>query len=244
MKNQTLKIMGIIGIRSGSTGLPGKNIKPLGGLPLVGWIINSAKNSKFINRIIVSTDDNEYAEVAKKHGAEVLYMRPKNLATDLSPEFDFINHMLKWLKDSQNYIPDIIVRLLATSPLQSPADIDQAIEILLQDEKADSSVVISEMRQHPLKALKIVEDEKYGKRLISYFGESGLEVTGIARQNYEKAYVRSNVIVSKIQTILDTNSLTGHNVKFHIIPQESSIDIDNQADFDYAEYFVEKNYKK
>lgn len=238
--SRSLKVMGIIGIRSGSKGLPNKNIMELMEKPLVGWIIETAKKSKYINRIIVSTDTEEYAGIAKKFGAEVPFLRSPELSSDFSPEIDFIKNMIDWLETNENYKPDLIVRMLATSPLQHAEDIDKAIEILVEDDKADSAVIISEMRQHPYKALKIVNDSN-GERLVSYFGNSGREVTPIARQNYEKAYVRSNVIVSKFDTIKETESLTGDIVRFHEIPQESSIDIDNLIDFEIAEFLLKKN---
>lgn len=240
MNSEELKIMGIVGVRAGSKGLPNKNIKELVDKPLVGWILESAGRSKYINRLIVSTDSNEYATIAMDFGAEVPYIRPKELASDFSPEIDFVKHMLEWLKKNEDYQPDIIVRMLATSPLQKSGDIDSAIKILIDDENADSAVVIAEMRQHPFKALKIIEDDVLGKRLVSYFGESGREVTPIARQNYDKAFVRSNVIVCKRETIEKTNSLTGDNVKYHIIPQDEAIDVDGKIDFEIAEFLLRK----
>lgn len=240
MSKDRLNIMGIIGVRSGSKGLPNKNIKKLLGKPLMGWILDCACESNYINRLIVSTDSNDYANVAKKYGAEVPYLRPNDLASDFSPEIDFIKHMLDWLDQKEDYRPDIVVRMLATSPLQKSEDIDSAIEILLDDETVDSSVIISEMRQHPYKALKIIQDEKNGSNLVSYFGNSGREVTPIARQNYEKAYVRSNVIACRTSIINSTDSLTGDNVKFHIIPQEESIDIDSEIDFIIAEELLKQ----
>ncbi len=244
MPPKNLKIMGIIGIRAGSKTLPDKNIKLLDGIPLVGHILGTANNSKYINRLLVSTDSEEYAKIAIRYGAEIPCLRPESLATDLSPDFDYVEHMLEWLWKHEKYSPDIIVRMLATSPLQKIDDIDKAIEILIKDKNSDSVVIVSEMRQHPLKALKIVEDYYLGKRLVSYFGASGREVSPTARQNYEKAYVRANVIVCRNKTILETNSLTGDNVKYHIIPQEESIDIDSKIDFDIAEFLIKQQKKK
>jgi len=241
MQKTNLKVMGIIGIRSGSKGVPNKNIKLLAGKPLVGWIIDTAKKSKYINRLVVSTDSQEYADIATSIGAEAPYLRPENLAADNSPEFEYVKHMIEWLEDKESYMPDIIVRMMATSPMQTSEDIDKVIEILIENKNADSAVIISEMRQHPYKALKIIEDNMLGKRLVSYFGESGREVTPIDRQSYEKAYVRSNIIACRRETIINTDSLTGDNVKYHIIPQERAIDIDTITDFSFAEYLIEKN---
>tara|TARA_B100001989_G_scaffold218449_2_gene169983 strand:+ start:191 stop:919 length:729 start_codon:yes stop_codon:yes gene_type:complete len=231
MNKQDKKILGIIGARSGSKGVPDKNIKDFNGKPLLGNIIEKAKDSKFINRLIVSTDSKKYSEIAQFYGAEVPCLRPKSLAEDFSPEIDFVKHMINFLKNKEDYIPDIVVRMMVTIPFQTTDDIDSVISILMNNEKADSAVVISEARQHPQKALKIIEDNEKNKRLVTYFSESGFEVTPIARQNYEKAYFRGNIIACRTSTIFRTNSLTGNFVKFHIIPQERAIDIDNEIDF-------------
>ena len=224
------KILGIIGIRSGSKGVPDKNIRKLLGKPLIGWILEKAIESKYINKLVVSTDSEKYANIAKNFGAEVPYLRPKKLAANNSPEIDFVKHMLDFLEKNQNYKPDIVVRLMATVPLQTTDDIDSLIAILLKDIYADSAVVISEARQHPEKALKIIND-KLGKKLVTFFSESGREVTPIPRQNYDKAFFRSNIIACRANIISKTNSLTGDIVRFHIIPQERAIDIDNEIDF-------------
>jgi mannose-6-phosphate isomerase-like protein (cupin superfamily) len=124
-----------------------------------------------------------------------------------------------------------------------PEDIDLCLEELLKDPQAESSVVITPAHQHPMKALKIKEDSTTGKKLVSYFSESGQEVTPIARQSYEKAYFRANIIISKIETIYkyqDSKSLTGDNVRYHIIPQERATDIDSEADFQIAELLLKK----
>ena len=231
MKDTDLKILGIIGARSGSKGVPDKNIKDFNGKPLLGRIIQKAKKSRFINRIIISTDSKKYSEVAKSYGGEVPCLRPRALAKDFSPEIDFVKHMLEFLKREENYVPDFVVRMMATIPFQTTDDIDAVINVLINNKKADSAVVIAEARQHPQKALKIIEDNDKNQKLVTYYSESGFEVTPIARQNYEKAYFRGNIIACRTSTITRTNSLTGNVVKFHIIPQERALDIDNNIDF-------------
>ena len=237
------KIMGIVGIRSGSKGVPNKNIQPLFGKPLVGWILDVAKNSKYINRLVVSTDSQEYADVATSFGAEVPCLRPPEFATDFSPEFEYVKHMIEWLETNEAYKPDIVVRLMSTVPSQTSEDIDAVIKILIEDEKADSAVVISEARQHPMKALKIIDDGEGGEGLVTYFSDSSHEVTPIARQNYEQAYYRSNVIAFNSNVLFNTNSLTGDVVRFHKIPQDRAIDIDNEIDFQLAELIL-RNYEQ
>jgi CMP-N-acetylneuraminic acid synthetase len=171
-------------------------------------------------------------------GAEVPYLRPADLARDNSPEIDYVRHMLEWLEKHEGYRPDIVVRMMATVPLQAPEDIDAVVRILENDPLADSAVVVAEARQHPLKALKIVDDGEGGTKLVTYFTDSGREVTPIARQNYQPAYFRANVIACRTHVVFDTGSLTGDLVRYHIIPQERAVDIDNVVDFYIAEHLM------
>jgi CMP-N,N'-diacetyllegionaminic acid synthase len=226
-----MKVLGIIGIRSGSKGVKDKNIKLLFGKPLVKWIIDTAQKSKSINRLIVSTDSIEYARIVKAFGVEVPCLRPSELALDHSTDIEYVIHMLEWLKKNEGYVPDVVIRLMATVPMQESEDIDALIEILKNDKFASSAVVISESRQHPMKALKIMDDGLGATKLVNYFTETGRDVTPVSRQQYPKAYFRSNIVASRIETIYNTNTLTGDIVKYHIIPQDRAIDIDNEVDF-------------
>ncbi|MBL52227.1 MAG: acylneuraminate cytidylyltransferase [Candidatus Marinimicrobia bacterium] len=243
MKKNNLKILAIIGARSGSKGVVDKNIKSFLGQPLIARIIETAHKSRYINKVIVSTDSKKYANIAKDCGADVPFLRPKKLSLDYSPEIEYVSHAIKWLDKEINYQPDFIVRLLPTIPLQQANDIDSCIEKLFNDSKADSAVVISEARQHPMKSLKIIKDSDGKEKLVTYFSNSGRKVTPISRQSYDKAYFRSNVIVFKRNTLLKTKSLTGDIVRFHEIEQERSIDIDSELDFIIAEYLY-TNYLK
>ena len=231
------KILGIIGIRSGSTGIKDKNIKLLNGKPLVYWIIKAAKKSKLINRIIVSTDSPKYAKIVKKFGAEVPFIRPKKFAKKNSPDIDYVKHVLIWLKEKENYEADIFVRLMATSPLQRSKDIDCIIKHL-KNKSIDSSVIVSEAKQHPKKALQI---KKKGKHtyLVGFNSNSGKKV-GMAqsRHIFKKAYFRANAIASRPKFPLKTNSLTGDKVKYHIVNAEKSVDIDSKLDFKLAEFLI------
>jgi CMP-N-acetylneuraminic acid synthetase len=230
------KILAIIGIRSGSKELKNKNVKILGNKALVGWIIQSAKKSRLINRIIVSTDSFKYAKISRYYGAETPVLRPKKLAQDNSKEINFIKHMLTFLKKNEDYVPDIIVRLLATCPFQKTKDIDKLIRIILK-KKYDSAAIISKARQHPEKALKIVYNKK--KRLVSYIGNKGTDVgSNNNRQAYEPAYFRANTIVCLTKVINKFNSLTSNNVGYLIINKKNAIDIDNQEDFTLAENYL------
>ncbi len=233
-----LSILALIGARSGSKGVRHKNIKPLAGKPLIGWIIESAKKSKYINRVIVSTDSVSYQKIARSFGAETPFLRPVAFATDRSPEFEYVCHALAWLKEHEGYEPDIVCRLLPTVPFQKSQDIDATIKLLLRDTDAHSAVVVSEARQHPEKALKLISDGKRGHYVVTYGNGSGREVTPIGRQQYGKAYFRANVITFRPWVIEETGSLTGDRVRAYVIPQERAIDIDNQVDFEIADFWL------
>ncbi len=237
--NNKLKILGIIGARSGSKGIPYKNIYPLAGKPLMAWIIEAAKKSKHINRLIVSTDSPEFAKIANLYGAQTPFLRPADISEDMSPEFEFVKHALLWLEENEKYIPDIIVRLHPTLPMQQAEDIDSCIDELLKDSKATSAVVIAEASQHPERALKIIDDGKE-TRLVTYITESSREITPGARQKHQKAYFRSNVIACWRDTIFKTNTLTGDFVKYYIIPKERAVDINNPEDLLFIEQVMKR----
>ena len=236
------KILGIVGIRSGSKGLKNKNIKLLGDKPLVGWILSASKKSKYINRLIVSTDSKKYKKIAEEHKAEVPFLRSKKLSKDNSDEIDFIKDLLKNLKKKENYEPDIIVRLLATSPFQKKYEIDKLINLILK-RKYNCGMVISEAKQHPGKAVKIFGNKK--KQLVSFIHNNGVSIG--QKQNRQeiikktgKVYYRSNVIACRTSVIKKFNSLTSDKVGYVIISNKNMVDIDNKQDFEFAEFLINK----
>ena len=239
-RNLHLKILALVGARSGSRGVPDKNIKELGGKPLMAWIIEAARNSQYVNRVIVSTDSEKYAAIARRYGAEVPFLRPKEIAGDHSTDLEYIIHALGWLEKNEGYAPDIVLRLVPTTPFQTSGDIDQCIGLLIEDTDTHSSLVVAEARQHPHKAMKIIDDGGGGARLVTYITESSRDVTPGLRQNYAKAYFRANVIACWTRVIKDFNSLTGERVKYHVIPQARAIDIDAPIDFFIAEKLWER----
>ena len=123
-----IKILGLIPARSGSKRIPRKNIMPLNGKPLIAYTIETAKKSKYINKVLVSTDSKEIASVARRYGAEVSFLRPKSISQDDSTEMQFLEHALEWFLEYENYEPDLIVLLYPTSPFRKPESIDKAVE--------------------------------------------------------------------------------------------------------------------
>ena len=236
---KSLEVLGVIGARSGSKGVPDKNIRDLAGKPLLAWIIEAAKKSKYVTRLIVSTDSEKYAATARSFGAETPFLRPQEISGDSATDFEYVSHAVRWLRENEGYRPDIVVRLMPTVPLQSSADIDSCIEKLLSDSDAHSAVVVAEARQHPEKALKIVDDKSGAPYLVGYKSGDGKGVDPTSRHFYPKAYFRANLIVLRTPVIEEFGTLTGERVLPHVIPQERAVDIDSLIDFFIAEKLIE-----
>ena len=141
------KVLGVITARGGSKGIPGKNIKPLLGKPLIAYTIEAAQKSNALDRLILSTDDPAIAEVAKKYGCEVPFLRPKELAEDKSAHLPVMQHAVKWLKENENYVPDYVMILQPTSPLRQPEHIKEAVD-LISKTGVDSVLSVSEVPEN------------------------------------------------------------------------------------------------
>jgi CMP-N,N'-diacetyllegionaminic acid synthase len=228
----TPEVLAIIGVRSGSRGLPGKNLRPLAGHPLLAWIVAAALRSERVTRVLVTTDTEELAQVARRYGAETPFLRPAELAADGSTDLEHVRHALDWLVEHEGYVPDAVVRLLATVPTQLPEDIDTAVDLLLADESVTSAVVVAEARQHPAKTMRLV-DVDGRRRPVAYLPDGpGAEPT--ARQTYPPAFVRANVIATRPAVVRTTGTLTGAAPVAHVIDRDRVVDIDTELDLRLA----------
>lgn len=140
--------LGLITARGGSRGIPGKNLAPLAGRPLIAWTIGAARRCSCLERVVVSTDDPDIARVSRQLGAEVPFLRPAHLAADDSPHLDTVLHALDWLEENQGYRPLAVVLLQPTSPLRRARDIEGAVK-LWQDQKAQCVVSVCPAPSHP-----------------------------------------------------------------------------------------------
>jgi CMP-N,N'-diacetyllegionaminic acid synthase len=228
-----LKILAIIPARAGSKGLPGKNIKELNGKPLINYSIEEAKKSKFINRIIVSTDGVDIANVAQNCGAEVPFLRPKYLATDSALAIDNYKYTLKRLKEESNYVADILVILQPTSPLRIVSDIDKSIDLFIK-KNADSVISLCKT-ENPVERLRKVT--KLGK--IENYNQGRFIIKN--RADYEDVfYPNGAVFVIKPKLLFEKSTYYSNNSYAYLMPRERSIDIDTQFDFDMAEFIVQR----
>lgn len=236
-----MNILAIIPARGGSKSIPRKNIKLLAGKPLIAWTIEEAKKSRHLTRVIVSTDDEEIAAVARAYGAEVPFLRPQEISGDLATDVEFLLHALDQLKASEGYEPEIVVRLPPTSPLRTAAHIDEGIETLLADPNADAVRPICEAPKHPYKLWKISEDTKYLETCLPKSLTGFDEPHNLPRQLFPKVYIHTGAMdVMRTKTIRELKSTSGKKLGYFFMKPEDSINIDHPIDFEIAEILMQK----
>ena len=229
-----MKILSIIPARGGSKGIKLKNISKINDKPSVAFSIEHSLESKLINRTIVSTDNEEIAKVSEEYGAEIPILRSKELAGDHILDFPVFEHMLTYLKEEENYEPEIVVHLRPTSPYRKAEWVDSAINLLVENPSADSVRSVSEPSQHPYRVFEIKN-----KYLQSVMNERHPEPYLLRRQELPKMYYYNCVIdVTKPTTIFNKKSMTGDKMLPYIMKSEDSIDIDTPMDLEFAKVFI------
>ncbi len=230
-----MNTVAIIPARGGSKGIPGKNLRSLNGKTLVEWSIFHALQSKYIERVIVSTDSEEIREVALKAGAEVPFLRPKELSGDLVLDLPVFEHALLWLKMNEGYTPEIMVHLRPTAPYREEGWIDDAILLLNANAIADSVRSVSLVTQHPYRMFEIASNGLLSPIMAHRHPNPSM----LRRQDLPEIYYYNCVIdVTRAKTITELESMTGKNILPWIMPAELVIDIDTPKDFAYAEWFL------
>jgi len=231
-------ILGVITARGGSKGIPRKNIKLLGRKPLIAYTIKPAKDSKLITHLIVSTDDEEIAEVCRQYGADVPFMRPAELAGDKSTHLEVMEHAIKTMEEKLGIVFDYAVILQPTSPFRIPEDIDNTIQKLIDHSEADCAFSMVEIDDPHPSRIKRME----GDKVLPY---SMSEKEGLRRQDLEKAYKRNgSVYVICRDFIMKNHHLFSDNAVGYIVPQERSVDINTDFDWFRSEYMMEELRKK
>lgn len=227
------KILALIPARGGSKGILKKNIRLLAGKPLIAFSIEKALKSKYIDKVIVSTDDEQIASIAKEYGAEVL-IRPKELATDDTPDLPVFQHALKELKEKEEYNPTFILNIRPTCPLRKVEDIDNAIEKMFRI-NCDSVRTITEVKDHPYWTSKLK-----GDKMTPFLGDVDIKKY-YRRQLLPDAYITNGAVdVMKSEIIMEKNTLYGEDIRGIITPPERSIDIDTEFDLKIAEFLLKK----
>ena len=225
-----IKILCIIPARSGSKGLPHKNIMDFKGKPLLSWSIEHAQQSKYSNniKIIVSTDSEKYAEISKQYGAEAPFIRPENISGDISSDFECIKHCVDWLKENENYEPDIILHLRPTQPCRRVEHLNKAIETFInQRENYDSLRSVIPVEKSPYKMYSINNDE-----LKPLFDDVNniKEPYNQARQMLPQCYLHNGYIDILNTDILTNNTISGTKIYPFVMNMDNNIDIDEKKD--------------
>ena len=215
-------VLALIPARGGSKSVPRKNVLPIAGRPLIAYSIDQALQSAYVTRTIVSTDDEEIAEIASHAGAEVPFLRPPQLATDTATDLDVFRHALTWLRDVEAYTPDLVVHLRPTGPVRDVRKIDDAIEAMQENPAADSLRSVGLAEQTPYKMWKI---------------ESGLlkpvlEIPGVReahstpRQKLPPAYWQNGYVdIVRARTVLEKASMVG-DVVLPFVVNEPVVELD------------------
>ena len=231
------EILALIPARGGSKGIPRKNIRDFAGYPLIAWSIAAAQQAASVTRVIVSTDDEQIAAVARQFGAETPFLRPAEFAQDNTTDLPVFEHALHWLAEQQDYRPDVVVQLRPTSPIRPRGLVDEAVRILLAHPDADSVRGVVPAGQNPHKMWRLPQGEHAPMKNL-------LEVEGIAepynapRQSLPPIYWQTGHIDAiRTATILN-GSMSGKNIYPLIIDPRYTVDIDNLQDWARYEHLV------
>ena len=226
------KVLAITLARGGSKSVPRKNIMLIDGKPLIAHTIEEVKKSRFIDNYLVSTDDQEIADVARQWGAEVPFLRPAELAQDTSTSADALIHAVSAYETFTGLTFDFIIEIMCTNPLKVVEDIDTCIE-KLEKTGADSVVSVVQLFDHHPARIKKIESDEIKDFCVTETEES-------RRQDLKpNAYVRNGSIYAlKRETIMKFRSRRGNVSRPHIMPKNRTVNIDEPADVFYAEYYL------
>jgi len=228
-------VVAIIPARSGSKSLVDKNIKLLSGHPLIAYSIAIAKLSKKVDRVIVSTNSQRYADIAKQYGAEVPFIRPDKYSTDTATDKGFLAHAMNWLKENEGYLPEYWVHLRPTTPLRNVDIVDDAINEIMQSENATSLRSGHKAPESPLKWF--VKDNCYFKGLAE--GED----YNLPKEAFEQVYIPDGFVdVVKSSFVMNSEEIHGDKM----IGFESPVcaEVDSVEEFDYIQYQLDRNGSK
>ena len=226
------EILAIIPARGGSKSIPKKNIRSFAGHPLIAYSIAAALAAETVNRVIVSSDDEEICAIARTYGAETPFLRPNEFAMDETPDLPVFIHTLEWLENKENYKPSIVIHLRPTSPLRKVSHIDQAVYQLLERPEADAIRTVCVPFQNPFKMWQITS-EGFIKPLMK---PPYPEAYNLPRQQLPEVYWQTGYVdAAWTDTIRIKNSMTGDHILPLVIEPNEWIDIDSPNDWRHAE---------
>ena len=230
-------ILAVIPARGGSKSIPHKNVVLVAGKPLIAWTIEVALKSPSLQRVIVSTDDPEIANVAQHYGAELPFTRPIHLALDDTPSIDVVVHTIRWVEEHENYRPDFVMLLQPTSPLRTAEDIEEVIRIALE-KKGDSVVSVCIAHNHPYWTKRIAKNGT----LVGFLPKAP---KCTRRQGLPPAYALNGAIyLARREVLLNQRTLYTEKTYAYIMPQERSLDIDTPWDLYLADLILKDRMKR
>lgn len=237
-----MEVLAIIPARSGSKSVVDKNIRIIGGKPMIAHSIEHGLKSELINRVIVSTDSEKYAEIAKEHGAEIPFIRPAEYATDTALDIDVFYHALTFLKNNEGYVPDIVVQLRPTYPIRNIKDINNMVQYMMDNPTVDSMRCIAPATEVPYKMWLIDETANEDTPNAPHIKPLMTDITecyNMPRQQLPKAYYQNACIdVIRTSVILEQKSMSGKNIVGYIM--DENYDIDTEEEFLKAEKKLNK----
>lgn len=224
------KVLALITARGGSKGIPGKNIRPLANKPLIGWSVEAALSSSYVDRVIVSSDSPEIIQVAQRFGAEAPFVRPESLSRDDTPSMDVVIHALDTLHEEYDYL----ILLQPTSPFRDSSDIDAALR---QADRADAVLVVSvaPLKKHPMFMFEIVDG-----KLAPFIDNKGEQ---LRRQDMPQAYEHNGAIyIARVPYIRKCRSFNTPEAEPYIMNGPANLDIDTPEDWESAERLAARLY--
>jgi N-acylneuraminate cytidylyltransferase len=225
--------LALIPARGGSKSIPRKNIRPLGGHPLIAYSIAAGLAAELVDRVVVSTDDEEIASVARSYGAETPFLRPPALARDETPDLPVFIHALEWFAEHEGYRPAIVIQLRPTSPFRRTWHIDEAVRRLLDHPGADAVRTVCIPFQNPYKMWRISEDGSLQPLLET---DIGPEPYNLPRQALPPVYWQTGYVdATRAETIREKRSMTGDRILPLVIDPADWVDIDSPDDWVRAE---------
>ena len=232
------EVLAVVPARGGSKSIPRKNIRSLTGHPLLAYSVAAGLQADTVNRVIVSTDDEEITKIARQYGAEVPFIRPSELAADDTPDLPVFQHALSWLEGQEGYRPDVVVQLRPTSPVRPPGCVDQAVEILLAHPEADSVRGVVPSGQNPYKMWRLLESGHLESLLKNELNEP----YNMPRQKLPPTYWQTGHIdVIRPATIMEMDSMSGEVILPLILDPKYTVDIDNLGDWHRTEWMLLHN---
>jgi N-acylneuraminate cytidylyltransferase len=235
-ENVPFKVIAIIPARSGSKGIINKNIHLLSGQPVLAYSIKAALKSSLIDRVIVSTDSQEYADIALTYGAEVPFLRPKEISEDAATDLEFFNHTLDWFRDNEGHIPEYFIHLRPTTPLRFPQTIDKAIKQFIESGSEYTALRSCHLMSESSYKTFEIENQKLKGLCNNGFD---IEDLNFGRQSYPRTYdCNGYVDIVRSELIQKKNILHGDRVFAYVT--EKAYEIDEPSDIDLIEYIINK----